>query len=70
MDNPQGQGYPQAPHPLGQRKKRVAHISTASATAKDFFIFKRLKRKNLLQILTFMEVKCAVLACDKSIIPH
>jgi hypothetical protein len=43
---PQGQGYPQAPHPLGQRKSGVAHRSTASAAAKDFFIFKKLKKTN------------------------
>jgi hypothetical protein len=38
----QGQGCPQAPHPLGQRKNGVAHIPTASAAAKDLFL-KRLK---------------------------
>jgi hypothetical protein len=30
-----GQGYPQAPHLLGQHRG-VAHISTAPATVKDF----------------------------------
>ncbi len=41
----QKQGYPQAPPPLGQRKSGVAHRSTASAAAKDFFIFKNIKGK-------------------------
>jgi len=37
MGNPPGQGYPQAPQTLGQRKS-VAHIpTTTTAAAKDFF---------------------------------
>jgi hypothetical protein len=45
MDNPQGQGYPQAPQPLGQHYVLPTYRTTPAA-ANNFSYFQRSKNKS------------------------